>query len=614
MLNELIEKAEKLEFQGELPPIGYRINAQPIKWIVYLYPDNNKEPYIKSYSGDNRPVPSSSQRTSGCNVVYPFCDESSYVLGIEQQKGGEKDKNADKKHQAYKKLLNEMLQSLYFTQPLLQEAVSVILDKLKDGSIRRAFMGETVYCKDLITFIYQKEYLENKFLHEIPETQAFWMEKLSQDVTSSIKGQCNVCNKEKNIVKNIPTKVTLSGSARQISSYNKNSFVSFRYGQKGAPLGLCLSCAEKSSQVLNYLLKNNCHKIIYEDKSANGKVNSSSTRNQIAVYWLKNDINLSIGEQEFDIIKVFQIPLTISSEIKIETTEALITDFLTAPWIGKVDTLQLDDNTFYLAILSPNGKGRIAIREWLHTAAKNVRNNLYLYFLSLKLVSLKGQKGRPYTIPELLASLEDVDPNMVKTLIRSAYMGAKPSYSLFQAAINQLRIVVTKNEEQKNKFGIGSDEAWQRLCTIIKFYLSFRKEESEKMCVLNVNDLDTAYQSGRLLAALEEIQRRASTGKLSSTLVERYYGSVSTSPAIVFPVLINMATKAHLPKIRKNNRGYNELENLVGEIMSKIDNAGGFDKTLVINRQGLFALGFYHQRAELNAKREEHYKKLRGLL
>jgi CRISPR-associated protein Csd1 len=63
-----------------------------------------------------------------------------------------------------------------------------------------------------------------------------------------------------------------------------------------------------------------------------------------------------------------------------------------------------------------------------------------------------------------------------------------------------------------------------------------------------------------------------------------------------------MATKAHMPKIRKNNRGYVELETLLEDLIKRIDESGGFSKTLLLTQQGEFALGFYHQRAEFSMR------------
>lgn len=68
-----------------------------------------------------------------------------------------------------------------------------------------------------------------------------------------------------------------------------------------------------------------------------------------------------------------------------------------------------------------------------------------------------------------------------------------------------------------------------------------------------------------------------------------------------------MATKAHLPKLQKENKelfkvGYQEktvnINDLMAETCKAIDKANGFPPTLEPKQQAEFALGFYHQRAE----------------
>ena len=114
--------------------------------------------------------------------------------------------------------------------------------------------------------------------------------------------------------------------------------------------------------------------------------------------------------------------------------------------------------------------------------------------------------------------------------------------------------------------------------------------------------IQPAYISGRLLALLEEIQRRAAGGKLNTTLVDRFYGVAATAPAATFGPLLKLAETAHLPKIRRENRGIGRMKEVLGEIMNRLDEAGGFPRTLSLQSQGEFALGFYHQRAALAYK------------
>jgi CRISPR-associated protein Csd1 len=101
-----------------------------------------------------------------------------------------------------------------------------------------------------------------------------------------------------------------------------------------------------------------------------------------------------------------------------------------------------------------------------------------------------------------------------------------------------------------------------------------------------------AYKCGRLLAVIERIQR-AAIGDPNATLTDRYYGSASTTPASVFGVLLRM-TQPHLSKLRKQNQGQAiALERALQDAMPD-----HFPTTLSQTEQGLFALGYYHQRRE----------------
>ena len=74
-----------------------------------------------------------------------------------------------------------------------------------------------------------------------------------------------------------------------------------------------------------------------------------------------------------------------------------------------------------------------------------------------------------------------------------------------------------------------------------------------------------SYLCGRLLAILEEIQLcHAMPRKLNATLVDRFYGMASVAPQSVFGNLISMATKGHMPKLRKDwFKKYDDMEKLL---------------------------------------------------
>lgn len=115
------------------------------------------------------------------------------------------------------------------------------------------------------------------------------------------------------------------------------------------------------------------------------------------------------------------------------------------------------------------------------------------------------------------------------------------------------------------------------------------------------------YHCGRLLAQLEQIQRTALGTKINATLVDRYYGAMSTTPGKVMGILIQGA-QAHLSKIRKNKPGaHHNLQLDLEEIFSRIQD--NLPNSFTMQQQSIFALGYYHQRAQNTANAKSRSNK-----
>lgn len=109
---------------------------------------------------------------------------------------------------------------------------------------------------------------------------------------------------------------------------------------------------------------------------------------------------------------------------------------------------------------------------------------------------------------------------------------------------------------------------------------------------------EPAYHCGRLLAVLESIQRGA-LGDINATIVDRFYGTASTAPASVFGRLVRGA-QPHLSKLRRDRPGAGHaLQERLEEVLAALP---AFPHTLDLKQQGIFALGYYHQRAHDRAE------------
>ena len=113
------------------------------------------------------------------------------------------------------------------------------------------------------------------------------------------------------------------------------------------------------------------------------------------------------------------------------------------------------------------------------------------------------------------------------------------------------------------------------------------------MSELDLSNRTPAYLCGRLLAEVEAAQRAAILGA-KATVVDRFYGAASTAPASVFGNLLR-GTQAHLGKLKRDRPGaYAGIQRRMEQIMSGLER---FPRTLSMNEQAMFVLGYYHQRA-----------------
>lgn len=107
---------------------------------------------------------------------------------------------------------------------------------------------------------------------------------------------------------------------------------------------------------------------------------------------------------------------------------------------------------------------------------------------------------------------------------------------------------------------------------------------------------DPAYRLGRLFAALEKAQEDA-LGSVNASIRDRFYSSASATPAAVFPRLLR-TYQHHLGKLEGGLKVVREK--LVQEILDPMKN---FPPQLGLADQGLFALGYYHQRQAFFTKK-----------
>lgn len=136
-------------------------------------------------------------------------------------------------------------------------------------------------------------------------------------------------------------------------------------------------------------------------------------------------------------------------------------------------------------------------------------------------------------------------------------------------------------------------------CQILKAWLNrkYRINDKEELLIMDKINKDSpsaAYQTGRMLAVYAALQNKA-LGDVNAGIAEKYFTSACTSPQLVMGKLAALS-QYHLAKL-EDKRLEIYYKNMINEIATKIGRT--YPKTMTLEQQSEFALGYYHQNAEI---------------
>lgn len=115
---------------------------------------------------------------------------------------------------------------------------------------------------------------------------------------------------------------------------------------------------------------------------------------------------------------------------------------------------------------------------------------------------------------------------------------------------------------------------------------------------LNEQSTIPAYLLGRLFAVLEKVQQEA-IGDINASIKDRYFTSACAAPRTVFPTLLRLSQHW----ISKADYGY-ASDRRIQDILNLLDvEKNPIPARLSLDEQGIFVLGYYHQRAAFFVKK-----------
>ncbi len=587
MLQALVRYYEILagEEDSQVPKQGY--GTANISFSLNIDDEGNllnltscKIPKGKKMVAKEMVVPEPVKGRTGKKILPDFLfGNSSYVLGIDNKGDPER---TMKCFQSFKEFNISILQKANCKEA---EAVIKFLKKWDpkkstNNPLITEYLDE-LYKGAVLIF----RYYGNQNVHNIPDIKRAWEEYKSESLDEPIQ-QCLVTGKKSGITILHPTIKGLYGGqamGNSLVSFNARAYESYGKTKKqglNAPVSKYASFAYGTA--LNALLSDS-NKLIMGDTTV--------------VFWAETAVRIYQD--------VFSIFLDCSDLYKDEenkkyvrakSAEKMVKEVLDRISQGiKIDIENfysniLDKNIkFYVLGMSPNA-ARISVRFFLQGTFGEFVSCILNHYEDL---SVQRQYDSDMTmIPawkilhETLSKNSDdksISTYLSTALMRAILMGEDYPSSLYQTILLRIRATQDINYYK---------------ASIVKAYLNRKERKTKRLnykevltLALNEDSTNKAYLLGRLFAVLEKAQKDANPD-IKSTIRDKYFSSASTTPASTFPILLGLAQH----HISKSEYGYT-VDKKISEIMSKLNvDDNPFPKNLSLDDQGIFYLGFYHQR------------------
>lgn len=507
------------------------------------------------------------------NIAASFLTgNSAYILGVDNK--GKKER-AKKCFEASKDMHEKLLGNVDFP-----EAKAVVAffqkwnpDEASENQVLKDYYEDIVSGVNIV-FLY-----DGRFVHEYEEIRKIWQDYYDTPQEEGEKMTCLVTGKMTFVEATHPLIKGVAGaqtSGAALVSFNAPAFCSYGKEQNyNAPVSKAAAFAYTTT--LNKLLSDREHVLRIGDTTI--------------VMWSEKN-----SEEYTDLFST----LTFGS--KSEYSQNDIFNMVKNLCQGKrvqFNKVNIDpDMDFYILGLSPNA-ARLSVRFFLKNTFGNFIRNVTKHYERLEIIKDKNSGFDYIPIWKLINETvnqksKNKNPNeqMVGNTLTAVLNDTRYPATLLNGIILRIRADKVINRE--------------RAAVIKAYYLKNKNKDvpEEVLTVsLNKDSRNVPYNLGRLFSVLEAIQNTANPG-LNSTIRDKYFNSASATPAVVFPVLINLAQK-HLGKMRKSNKGsYVFYEKQIEEIMKKLGDT--YPSRLNLPQQGTFQLGYYHQKQERFNKKEEN--------
>ncbi|MDO5693116.1 MAG: type I-C CRISPR-associated protein Cas8c/Csd1 [Pseudomonadota bacterium] len=583
ILQLLNDQYERLLARGEpgLSPFGYsqeKISycvvlsaaGEPLQAIPLL-DTSGKKPLPRSLS-----VPQPKKRASDISPSFLW-DKTSYVLGVSLSS-----KRSNKEHEAFKQLHLEMLGHE------ADEGLQALCRFLNAWTPER-FDATPFHADMMDTNVVFRLDGDPGFLHERPAARAVRARLLASDGIADAASQvmCLITGEVAPTARLHPAIKGVNGaqsSGASIVSFNQESFNSWSKVQ-GDNAPVSEQAAFAYTTMLNHLLR--------RDERNRQRFSVGDTT---VVFWAETPDSEEAEAAESLFSSMFMSDLPDTDEQATAKLARAIEMIAHGAPLQDIDPKLQPGTRMVVLGLAPNAS-RLSIRFVLHDTLALFTARLRRHALDLALEPTPWKKPpSPWRLALITApsrdgkhKSDDVSPRLAGDLMRAILTGQRYPQSVLSSLVMRFR-----NDGDISGLRVALCKAVlnrdARLSSSHSTGASFPKEISMSF---DPQDAHPAYLLGRLFATLENAQRAALGGSVNATIRDRYFGAASATPALVFPVLLRNVQN-HLARLRKDKPGIAvNLEKDLREIVGMLPTH--FPKSLALQDQGRFAIGYYHQ-------------------
>ena len=581
ILQALVRCYESLAAAGKLEKPGW--SMVKVSWGLELTPEGQIQRLwpleIADAKGKKRPqlikLPAQTKKTVG--VVSNFlCENSSYILGRDNKGKPERSLECFKACAArHREILAEVEHPMakailrFFAgwNPQTAEENAVLAPEWEE--ILKG--GNLVFCMDGV------------YAQDVPEIAQAWDEAYADDENAEM-GRCLVTGQKapvailhpsiKGIVGAQPSGATLVGfNAPSLESFGKDD--RDKQGQgRNAPVSTYAAFAY--TEALNYLLREPAY--------------HSRLGDTTLIYWAEG------AEEEYSSAMAAMMQNDNIEQKDLKNTMEALSGGRVVLW----NKLPLNPaNRFYILGIAPNA-ARLAVRFFLQDTFGRFATNLNEHQERLKIVHPAFDERDGLSVWSLLR--ETANPNsrdkkppepLVSALMRAVLMNTPYPAELFIQTEIRLR---TEHEVSRGKAAILKAYL---LRSVVELNPDNHPYKEVLQVQLNENTTYLPYRLGRLFAVLEALQLKANPG-INATIKDRYFNSACATPAVVFPTLVRLAQN-HLNKLDGGIKVY--YDKMITGLFNAVEES--YPVRLSLQDQGIFQIGYYHQKQKLFTKKEE---------